>query len=151
MFVFLLVWLISISIASCRLSYQISGGSDIKVCQHRDIYHCPYCNLCRVGRGLGIDYYHCMNCNACMSRTLLGHVCREKSFMDNCPICHEDFFTSSSPVKALPCGHLMHSNCFQVLPFILMNFSIYIWWFFASIQTILPVPFSRLLLGLHLH
>ncbi|XP_048330069.2 zinc finger protein BRUTUS-like At1g18910 isoform X1 [Ziziphus jujuba] len=79
----------------------------------RDIYHCPYCNLCRVGKGLGIDYYHCMNCNACMSRTLLVHVCREKSFMDNCPICHEDIFTSSSPVKALPCGHLMHSACFQ--------------------------------------
>lgn len=81
---------------------------------NRDIYHCPYCNLCRVGKGLGIDYYHCMNCNACMSRTLLVHVCREKSFMDNCPICHEDIFTSSSPVKALPCGHLMHSACFQV-------------------------------------
>ncbi|THG03241.1 hypothetical protein TEA_024179 [Camellia sinensis var. sinensis] len=37
----------------------------------RDIYHCPYCNLCRVGKGLGIDYFHCMNCNACMSRTTL--------------------------------------------------------------------------------
>ncbi|KAL5747354.1 hypothetical protein ACOSP7_024352 [Xanthoceras sorbifolium] len=80
----------------------------------REIYHCPYCNLCRVGKGLGIDYFHCMNCNACMSRSLFVHICREKSFMDNCPICHEDIFTSTEGVKALPCGHSMHSACFQV-------------------------------------
>ncbi|XP_050377186.1 zinc finger protein BRUTUS-like At1g74770 [Argentina anserina] len=79
----------------------------------RIIYHCPYCNLCRVGKGLGIDYFHCMTCNACMSCSLFKHICREKSFMDNCPICHEDIFTSNSPVKALPCGHSMHSTCFQ--------------------------------------
>ncbi|KAB2053368.1 hypothetical protein ES319_A12G183300v1 [Gossypium barbadense] len=79
----------------------------------RQIYHCPYCNLCRVGKGLGVDYFHCMNCNACMSRSLSLHVCREKSFEDNCPICHEDFFSSTAPVKALPCGHMMHSACFQ--------------------------------------
>ncbi|XP_068641467.1 zinc finger protein BRUTUS-like At1g18910 isoform X2 [Aristolochia californica] len=79
----------------------------------RDIYHCPFCNLCRVGRGLGIDYFHCMNCNACMSKSLSTHICREKCFESNCPICFEDIFTSSSPVKALSCGHLMHSTCFQ--------------------------------------
>uniref|UniRef100_A0A7N1A4D0 Zinc finger protein n=1 Tax=Kalanchoe fedtschenkoi TaxID=63787 RepID=A0A7N1A4D0_KALFE len=79
----------------------------------REIYHCPYCNLCRLGRGLGIDFFHCMNCNACMSRSLSNHICREKCFEDNCPICHEYIFTSSSPVKALPCGHLMHSSCFK--------------------------------------
>ncbi|PSR89630.1 Zinc finger protein BRUTUS-like [Actinidia chinensis var. chinensis] len=79
----------------------------------RDIYHCPFCNLCRVGKGLGIDYFHCMNCNACMSRSLSVHICIEKCFENNCPICHEYIFTSCSPVKALPCGHLMHSACFQ--------------------------------------
>ncbi|KAK9925901.1 hypothetical protein M0R45_023163 [Rubus argutus] len=88
-----------------------------KICKifddERIIYHCPYCNLCRLGKGLGIDYFHCMTCNACMSRSLLKHSCREKCFMDNCPICNEDMFTSNSPVKALPCGHLMHSTCFE--------------------------------------
>ncbi|KAK9090598.1 hypothetical protein Sjap_023775 [Stephania japonica] len=79
----------------------------------REIYHCPYCNLCRVGKGLGVDYFHCMNCNACMAKSLSLHVCREKGFESNCPICHEDIFTSCSPVKALPCGHMMHSTCFQ--------------------------------------
>ncbi|XP_054821497.1 zinc finger protein BRUTUS-like At1g18910 isoform X3 [Prosopis cineraria] len=79
----------------------------------REIYHCPYCNLCRVGKGLGLDYFHCMNCNACMARSLTVHICREKSLEDNCPICHEYIFTSCSPVKALPCGHVMHSTCFK--------------------------------------
>ncbi|XP_057251192.1 zinc finger protein BRUTUS-like At1g18910 isoform X2 [Beta vulgaris subsp. vulgaris] len=89
-----------------------------KICRlfddNREIYHCPYCNLCRVGKGLGIDYFHCMKCNACMSRSLSStHVCREKCIEDKCPICHEDMFTSSDPIKALACGHLMHSSCFE--------------------------------------
>lgn len=88
-----------------------------KICRlfddDREIYHCPYCNICRVGKGLGIDYFHCMKCNACMSRSLSVHMCREKCFEDKCPICHEDIFTSSIPIKALACGHLMHSTCFQ--------------------------------------
>jgi zinc finger-like protein len=79
----------------------------------RNIYHCPFCNLCRVGKGLGIDYFHCMTCNACMSTQLKEHICREKGLESNCPICHDFLFTSNTPVKALPCGHFMHSACFQ--------------------------------------
>lgn len=88
-----------------------------KICKlfddERQIYHCPFCNLCRLGKGLGVGYFHCMNCNACMSKSLSVHVCREKCLEENCPICHEYIFTSTNPVKALPCGHLMHSKCFQ--------------------------------------
>ncbi|XP_047955559.1 zinc finger protein BRUTUS-like At1g74770 isoform X1 [Salvia hispanica] len=90
----------------CRICKLFDDG--------RQIYHCPYCNLCRVGRGLGVDYFHCMKCNACMGKGLVVHICREKCLEDNCPICHEYIFTSNSPVKALQCGHLMHSSCFQV-------------------------------------
>ncbi|KAI3912679.1 hypothetical protein MKW92_037402 [Papaver armeniacum] len=79
----------------------------------REIYHCPFCNICRVGKGLGIDYCHCMKCNTCLSSSFSTHICREKSFESNCPICQEYIFTSRSPVKALACGHLMHSKCFQ--------------------------------------
>eukprot|EP00249_Psilotum_nudum_P024396 c29174_g1_i3 orf=1038-5078(-) len=79
----------------------------------RDIYHCPSCNLCRVGKGLGVDYFHCMTCNACMSMSLKVHKCREKGLESNCPICHDFLFTSKAPVKALSCGHFMHSACFQ--------------------------------------
>ncbi len=83
-------------------------------CISRHIYHCPFCNLCRVGKGLGIDYFHCMTCNSCMSKQLKEHVCREKGLESNCPICHDFLFTSNTPFKALPCGHFMHSACFQV-------------------------------------
>lgn len=79
----------------------------------KDIYHCPYCNICRVGKGLGIDYFHCMTCNACMYNSLKVHKCREKGLENNCPICHDFMFTSKAPVKALSCGHFMHSACFQ--------------------------------------
>ncbi|KAL5539305.1 hypothetical protein UlMin_045416 [Ulmus minor] len=79
----------------------------------RTVYHCPFCNLCRVGQGLGIDYFHCMTCNCCLGIKLVNHKCLEKSLETNCPICCDFLFTSSATVRALPCGHYMHSACFQ--------------------------------------
>lgn len=79
----------------------------------RTVYHCPFCNLCRVGKGLGIDFFHCMKCNCCLGMKLVEHKCREKSLETNCPICCDFLFTSSAAVRALPCGHFMHSACFQ--------------------------------------
>lgn len=111
---------------------------------NRQIYHCPFCNLCRVGEGLGVGVFHCMTCNACMlSKSLSIHTCRENCLEDNCPICREDIFTSATPVKQLPCGHLMHSTCFQVLdsykvPYLTKltgSFRLYCWSF-------LPFSFS---------
>lgn len=82
----------------------------------RTVYHCPSCNLCRLGKGLGIDFFHCMTCNCCLGIQLLDHKCREKGLETNCPICCEFMFTSSETVRDLPCGHYMHSACFQVYP-----------------------------------
>lgn len=79
----------------------------------RVVYHCPFCNLCRVGRGLGVDFFHCMTCNCCLAKKLVDHKCREKGLETNCPICCDFLFTSSATVRALPCGHFMHSDCFQ--------------------------------------
>ncbi|KAL8112173.1 hypothetical protein AgCh_019755 [Apium graveolens] len=79
----------------------------------RTVYHCPFCNLCRLGKGLGVDFFHCMTCNCCLGIKLLDHKCREKSLETNCPICCDFMFTSSESVRALPCGHYMHSACFQ--------------------------------------
>ncbi|CAL9042149.1 unnamed protein product [Musa banksii] len=79
----------------------------------RTVYHCPFCNLCRVGKGLGIDFFHCMTCNCCLGMRLKEHKCREKGLETNCPICCDFLFTSSEAVRALPCGHFMHSACFQ--------------------------------------
>ncbi|KAF6165660.1 hypothetical protein GIB67_012557 [Kingdonia uniflora] len=79
----------------------------------RTVYHCPFCNLCRVGKGLGVDFFHCMKCNCCLGMKLVDHKCREKGLETNCPICCDFLFTSSAAVRALPCGHFMHSACFQ--------------------------------------
>ncbi|KAK1416125.1 hypothetical protein QVD17_31913 [Tagetes erecta] len=79
----------------------------------RTVYHCPFCNLCRLGKGLGVDFFHCMTCNYCLGIDLVDHKCREKGLETNCPICCEFLFTSSAAVRSLPCGHFMHSACFQ--------------------------------------
>ncbi|KAK6931529.1 RCHY1, zinc-ribbon [Dillenia turbinata] len=79
----------------------------------RTVYHCPFCNLCRLGNGLGVDFFHCMTCNCCLSMKLVDHKCREKGLETNCPICCDFLFTSSATFRALPCGHFMHSACFQ--------------------------------------
>ncbi|XP_047330056.1 zinc finger protein BRUTUS-like [Impatiens glandulifera] len=81
--------------------------------EERSIYHCPFCNLCRLGEGLGIDFFHCMTCNCCLGMKLVDHKCREKGLETNCPICCDFLFTSSATVRGLPCGHFMHSACFQ--------------------------------------
>ncbi|EIE21877.1 putative zinc finger protein, partial [Coccomyxa subellipsoidea C-169] len=76
----------------------------------RSIYHCPFCNLCRVGEGLGVDACHCMDCNTCMHLSEFAtHKCRGLS---SCPVCTEPLFESSQPYRELPCGHFMHSHCF---------------------------------------
>lgn len=83
--------------------------------EERSIYHCPSCNVCRAGKGLGIDFFHCMKCNQCMSmkyRTK-GHRCVEKAMESDCPVCHQYLFTSTEPVKYLKCGHLMHNSCHE--------------------------------------
>ena len=44
------------------------------------VYHCPFCNLCRLGRGLGVDFFHCMKCNYCLDLKLVNH----KSVVSSC-------------------------------------------------------------------
>jgi hypothetical protein len=80
--------------------------------KHKSIFHCKDCGICRVGKGLGIDYFHCSKCNICMSITLQGnHKCIERSLECDCPICGEFMFTSTSLVMFMPCGHGIHYKC----------------------------------------
>ena len=81
----------------------------------KSIYHCPFCNVCRKGKGLGQDFFHCMKCNSCVSLVMGPHECHgKKSSMESeCPVCKEFMFDSETPLKTLPCGHLMHTSCFE--------------------------------------
>lgn len=77
-----------------------------------------------------------MTCNCCLGMKLVNHKCLEKSLETNCPICCDFLFTSSATVRALPCGHYMHSACFQVS----MSFLFFPFFFFGySIPLILYV------------
>lgn len=65
----------------------------------KTIYHCHDCGICRIGKGLGIDYFHCQTCNVCMAIGLKGrHKCIERNLESDCPICGEFMFTSTSTV-----------------------------------------------------
>ncbi|KAA8491712.1 Zinc finger protein BRUTUS [Porphyridium purpureum] len=82
--------------------------------ESRSIYHCHMCNVCRVGKGLGIDNVHCMKCNACIrAQHFATHKCIERVMESNCPICHEHMFMSTRHIKYLRCGHVMHFECFE--------------------------------------
>jgi len=84
----------------------------------KDIYHCPHCNLCRIGKGLGVDFFHCMKCNACMTISRKEkHRCIERALDSACPICHGgSLFTSTDPVVFVQCGHSMQILLQAVYP-----------------------------------
>jgi Zinc-ribbon/CHY zinc finger/Ring finger domain len=79
----------------------------------RPAFHCPYCNACRRGHGLGQDYRHCMRCNACISLSEKEHQCIPQKLQGNCPICSESLFESTVQLRGLKCGHVMHLSCFE--------------------------------------
>lgn len=79
---------------------------------NKNIFHCPFCNVCRIGKGLGIDYRHCMRCNACVSLIDDDHRCIPQRLQSFCPICHESMSESTEPLRGLKCGHALHLSCF---------------------------------------
>jgi zinc finger-like protein len=82
--------------------------------ENKKIYHCPYCNVCRKGEGLGIDFRHCMRCNACVGVSEYDtHVCIPQRLQGNCPICHDSMFESIEPLRGMQCGHVMHLSCYN--------------------------------------
>jgi hypothetical protein len=78
---------------------------------NKDIYHCGKCGMCRVGKGLGVDYFHCDRCGVCMSVEMRDHVCIEKNLNASCPICGEYMHTSVKSVVFMNCGHAIHRAC----------------------------------------
>lgn len=77
-------------------------------------FHCHECGFCRVG---GEEKYkHCSKCSMCIHvDTYQTHHCLKDKFKNNCPVCHEDMFTSRHAPQDLPCGHAIHAHCFRKL------------------------------------
>ncbi len=74
-------------------------------------FHCNECKICRVG---GKDRFtHCSNCEMCIDNNVFHtHRCHDGKYTSNCPVCYEDLFTSRSESHELPCGHVLHWQCF---------------------------------------
>lgn len=83
----------------------------------KDIYHCPKCGICRIGKGITgpePDNYHCDKCNSCVPIQVKDtHPCMNQSLESNCPVCNEYLATSTAQVVFMRCGHAMHHNCFE--------------------------------------
>ncbi|XP_077981799.1 RING finger and CHY zinc finger domain-containing protein 1-like [Glandiceps talaboti] len=86
----------------CRLYDEVDKGQ----------FHCESCGICRVG---GRDkFFHCSRCDMCLGIHLQNkHKCVEKVSRANCPVCLEDLHSSRIAAHVPPCGHLIHSTCFE--------------------------------------
>ena len=77
-------------------------------------YHCAECGFCRVGGAE--NFRHCNDCGMCIDASLFAqHNCKVGKYMQNCPICQEDLFSSRSASHEMPCGHAIHWHCFREL------------------------------------
>lgn len=79
--------------------------------ESKEIFHCPDCGLCRLGRPG--DYIHCKRCGCCLNQKYYEkHPCIENSLQSDCPICFNYLFKSRDPVTFfMPCGHPLHYEC----------------------------------------
>ena len=75
-----------------------------------NIRHCDSCGFCRLGK----DTKHCDKCNMCFhSNNFDNHNCKDNIYCNNCPICLEDIYSSTSNAISLECGHIVHNRCLQ--------------------------------------
>lgn len=87
--------------------------------EKNEIYHCPHCNVCRVGKGLGIDYEHCMECNVCIAiEDFKNHTCVPRRLAKTCDLCDcpDSLSSSTKPVVSMSCGHSFHDSCYAYFP-----------------------------------
>jgi len=77
-------------------------------------YHCDGCGFCRLG---GRDEYkHCYKCGMCVDiDTFDTHDCRPSKYKTRCPVCYEDLWSSRTACHEMPCGHIIHWECFEKL------------------------------------
>ena len=100
----------------CKQCDTIMGKYYCDVCKFwnddydDNIFHCEQCGMCRKGKKE--NYFHCNKCNICLSIHLKDtHVCINNSLQNDCSICGDDLFTSTTSVSILKCGHSIHTEC----------------------------------------
>lgn len=74
------------------------------------VFHCDDCGICRIGGRE--NYFHCKTCGCCYPMGIKNsHKCVEDAMNQNCPVCLQDLFQSTTQVTILLCGHTIHQSC----------------------------------------
>ena len=106
----------------CRFSTETFASYYCDICHlysdkpASEIYHCEKCKICRMC-GIGNNpssFFHCDKCGGCIhvdhEKT---HKCVSNALRNDCCICLDSIFLSRESVSILPCGHAIHSTCFN--------------------------------------
>mmetsp|Transcript_109242 Transcript_109242/g.319791 ORF Transcript_109242/g.319791 Transcript_109242/m.319791 type:complete len:270 (-) Transcript_109242:163-972(-) len=105
----------------CISCGQVFGEYYCKDCNFWDddgiqkqVFHCEKCGICRVGGRE--NYFHCDACGSCYPNEIKNsHTCVENAMHQNCPVCLQDLFQSTTQVTILQCGHTIHQDCLREL------------------------------------
>ena len=81
----------------------------LTVPEETSIYHCHDCNMCVKAR---VPTEHCHDCGICIAK---DHQCTGHAWkMDQeCLVCHDTLRGSVKAPHRLPCGHVLHQECFN--------------------------------------
>ena len=106
----------------CRFSTETFASYYCDICHlysdkpASEIYHCEKCKICRMC-GIGNNpssFFHCDKCGGCIHVDLeKTHKCVSNALRNDCCICLDSIFLSRESVSILPCGHAIHSTCFN--------------------------------------
>eukprot|EP01039_Chlorochromonas_danica_P010806 gene10805-12011_t len=101
------------SCTTCGTAFSLSYCDICKIWTSAEITHCDHCGFCRVGRPDSI--FHCFTCEACFSvEGRDKHRCAKTKLKDAlCPLCLDSVHTAQKASNILPCGHVLHTDCWR--------------------------------------
>jgi RING finger/CHY zinc finger protein 1 len=109
------------SAQDCRVCFKRMGEYFCDQCnfwddqgEEKEVFHCDKCGICRVGGRE--NYFHCDTCDSCYPVAIRdSHRCVENAMHNDCPVCLQGLFHSTSEVSVLHCGHTIHAACLSQL------------------------------------
>lgn len=98
---------------NCGVQMGKSFCDICKIWTPLNIYHCHDCGFCRVGKA--DEVFHCHTCDACFGvEGREQHRCAKIQLKDACcPMCLESVHSAQKPSSILPCGHVLHADCWK--------------------------------------
>lgn len=104
---------ISNKCSHCHIQFNKSHCQKCKLWFNCDkTFHCDGCKMCYIGKRE--KYIHCYSCNICVPKSKWNvHNCEiTKNKETDCPLCLENLYKFKRKNFILPCGHIIHQNCY---------------------------------------